>query len=365
MCRICSKFWDAQFVSFQTFLCNTRAGTRLAARPRPRRIFLRAPDSRRQRRPAAARAVNLWFLSGASYVRSASHAATRPVCYATPWHVLRSLFLWPFPLKMSWLSKSQKSKNLQNSRLFFGEWLTCHRYSIVQHAVQAWEGKRIGSVKIMRQWAGSLESLPQLEALRLPHARSHFVCLGDTVRYALFAREAHWAQALSLSKPGTCSDHTVATQKIEHTPSATFRTSASKYGTTPRGWAVIRADTPGSVSPDDAYTSKLSSCWAALCSMHVSLQTHSSKSSSSTEWSEIGRIFMPRAILRCILLRMMAMRASVGISRLKNRIVPVGGGKNRVFYIWNSKNKCNHALLFSYSGVGSPFVLEMSRLSKS
>ena len=68
--------------------------------------------------------------------------------------------------------------------------LACNRYSIVQHAVQAWEGLRIGSVKIMRQWAGSLESLPQLEALRLPHARSDFVCLGDTVRYARFAQEA-------------------------------------------------------------------------------------------------------------------------------------------------------------------------------
>ena len=64
------------------------------------------------------------------------------------------------------------------------------RYSIVQHAVQAWEGRRIGSVKIMRQWAGSLESLPQLEALRLPHARSDFVCLGDEVKYARFARDS-------------------------------------------------------------------------------------------------------------------------------------------------------------------------------
>ena len=59
------------------------------------------------------------------------------------------------------------------------------RYTIMQHAVKAWEGRRIGSVKIMRQWAGSVESLPQLQALQLPHARQSFVTLGLEELYAV------------------------------------------------------------------------------------------------------------------------------------------------------------------------------------
>ena len=203
--------------------------------------------------------------------------------------------------------------------------LACNRYSITARGAGV-GGLRIGSVKIMRQGGGPGRC--RSRALRLPHARSDFVCLGmravcaggllslslriaiklaciyckDKTLYSskatlifcqyvsqktaklykpksraikartcndqccdpenrahaeghvqrqrqqirhdltfhktrivnikIHRRFLHTDSSPELIKPGTCNDHTVATQKIEHTPRATFNASASKYGTT-------------------------------------------------------------------------------------------------------------------------------------